>query len=101
MHDKVHRRLRDSVRRGDYVMTLHAEEEMSGDRLTVFDMESAILTGKIVQRQRDADTREWKYVIRGRSLMGSPLCVVVKLSKTRVLVIITVYSVGPTNGRHR
>jgi hypothetical protein len=27
-------------------MTLHAEEEMDGDNLSIFDVESGILTGK-------------------------------------------------------
>ena len=39
-------------------MTLHAEEEMNNDDLTIYDVESAILTGKIVERQRDRETAE-------------------------------------------
>ena len=41
-------------------MTLHAEEEMDDDGLTIFDVECAILTGEIVQRQKDHGTGEWK-----------------------------------------
>jgi len=36
-------------------MTLHAVEEMEDDRLTVLDVEHAILTGKIVERQPDIE----------------------------------------------
>jgi len=82
-------------------MTLHAEEEMSADGLTVFDVESAILTGRIVQRQKDSETGEWKYVVRGRSLTGFSVGVVAKLSKKRTPVIITVYGAKLTNGRQR
>jgi hypothetical protein len=44
---------------------LHAEEEMVDHGLSVFDVEHAILTGRIVERQRDVHTREWKYVVEG------------------------------------
>jgi len=54
-------------------MTVHAEEEMDDDRLSVFDVESAILTGRIVERQRDRRTREWRYVINGHGLDGTAL----------------------------
>ena len=42
--------MRDKVRTRQYVMTLHAEEEMSDDALTIFDVERGILTGEIVER---------------------------------------------------
>jgi len=50
--------MRDKVRNCQYVMTLHAEEEMSDDELTIFDVERGILTGEIVERQKDAQTGE-------------------------------------------
>lgn len=37
-------------------MTLHAEEEMSNDGLTIFDVERVVLTGDIVERQQDHNT---------------------------------------------
>ena len=49
-------------------MTTHAEEEMVNDGLTVFDIENAILTGEITERQKDIETGEWKYLIRGATL---------------------------------
>jgi hypothetical protein len=82
------------------VVTVHADEEMSADSLTVFDVESVLLTGRIVQRQRDVDTGEWKYVVHGRSTAGIGMAVVLKLGKERIPVIITVYRLGPaSNGR--
>ena len=65
MFDRVLKRMRELIRTGWYVMTLHAEDEMSADDLTVWDVESAVLNGKIVQRQRDRGSREWKYLVRG------------------------------------
>ncbi len=72
-------------------MTIHAEEEMNDDALTVLDVESAVLTGRIVERQRDVRTREWKYVVSGAGMDGSPVGIVGKLSPTGRLVILTTY----------
>ena len=72
-------------------MTLHAEEEMDEDGLTIFDVERGILTGEIIERQKDRDTGEWKYLIQGQSVVGKQIIVVTKLSPTEKLVIITVY----------
>jgi hypothetical protein len=95
MHERILQRFRDRIRSLDYVVTLHAEEEMDEDGLSVFDLESAVLTGEIVERQRDRLTREWKYVVNDRGLDGGTVGVVGKLSTTGCLVIITVYKVQP------
>ena len=57
----------------------------------ILDIEHAILTGEIATRQKDLDTREWKYLVKGRSLSDDELVVVGKLSPTGKLVIITIY----------
>jgi hypothetical protein len=76
---------------GQYVMTVHAEEEMVADDLAVFDVESAILNGRIVERKRDRHTQQAKYLVRGKALDDEMIGVVVKLSPTGKMVIITVY----------
>ena len=43
-------------------MTTHADEEADADGLSVFDVECAILVGKIMERQKDPETGAWKYV---------------------------------------
>jgi hypothetical protein len=63
-------RIRDLVRSLNYVVSLHAAEELEDDNLTILDLENIILTGQIVQRQRDAKTREVKNVIRRSTLGG-------------------------------
>ncbi|MBL7161775.1 MAG: DUF4258 domain-containing protein [Anaerolineales bacterium] len=83
--------MREKVRNRQYVMALHAEEEMDGDNLSIFDIESGILTGNIRERQKDKETAEWKYVIEGQTLTGVNIAVVTKLSVTEKLVIITVW----------
>ena len=50
MFNRILNAKRDRVRSRQYVMTLHAEEEMDDDDLSIFDIESGILTGKITER---------------------------------------------------
>lgn len=83
--------MREKIRSLDYVMTLHAEEEMESDDLNIFDIESGILTGGIVERQKDIVTGEWKYLVSGKTLDDSDIIIVVKISPTDKLVIITLY----------
>jgi hypothetical protein len=91
MHPRILKRFRDLILSSRYVVTLHAYDEMAADDLTVWDVESAFLTGEILERQRDSSTSEWKYRVRGASIAGTPMEVVAKLAVTGRLVIITVY----------
>lgn len=61
MFERVLRQMREKIRTRQYVMTLHAEEEMNDDGLSIFDVERAILIGQIIERQEDRITGEWKY----------------------------------------
>ena len=91
MDEGVLRWFRERVRTREYVMTVHAEEEMAADGYTVYDVERGILTGEIRERQRDRKTGEPKYLIRGRTVVEAPIEVVAKRSPTGRMVIITVY----------
>ena len=53
MYERILNQLREKVRTRQYVMTLHADEEMDEDELSIFDVESVILSGKIIERQKD------------------------------------------------
>jgi hypothetical protein len=90
--DRMAERFRSKVRAGEYVLPLHAEEEMDDDGLTLADVEHAILTGRITERQEDTATGELKYLICGRTATDQPAAVVAKLSLTGKVVIITVYA---------
>ena len=84
--------MRDRVRKRLYLMTLHAEEEMDNDGLTVYDVESIVLTGQVIERQRDRKTGQRKYLIRGETVEGTQTAVVVsRWGPTDKLVILTVY----------
>ena len=91
MFARILNQMREKVCTRQYVMTLHAEEEMDDDGLTIFDVERGLLTGEIVERQKDRETGEWKYLVRGRTLAGSGLVLAAKISPTGKLVILTVY----------
>jgi hypothetical protein len=83
--------LRHLIRTLSYVVSTHATDELEDDNLTVFDLENIVLTGQIVERQRDQVTRETKYVVQGATLEGDAAEVVAKIGYTGKLFIITVY----------
>jgi hypothetical protein len=90
--DRIIKQIREKVRTRKYVISLHADEEMDEDDLMVWDVEHALLTGSIIERQRDHDTHEWKYLVRGQTLNEErDLVVVVKFSPTGKLIWVTVY----------
>jgi hypothetical protein len=73
-------------------MTIHADEEMDDDELTIFDVENVILTGEIVERQKDRKTGEAKYLVGGNTLNGAEIVIVVtKFGFGGKLIILTVY----------
>lgn len=63
--------LRQLIRSRQYVVSLHAADELEDDGLSVLDLESIVLTGRIVERQRDRTSRELKVVVRGQDLAGA------------------------------
>ena len=83
--------LRQLIRRLGYVVSTHAADELEDDNLSILDLENIILTGQIVERQRDRTTREVKYVVQGTTLQGSAGEVVAKVSQGGRLFVITVY----------
>jgi Domain of unknown function (DUF4258) len=87
------RQMRESLRRKDRVITIHARRQMRERKLAFADIERAIFNGRIVQRQKDELTREWKYLIRGPAYSADNVEVAAKLTRTSKLVIITVYVV--------
>lgn len=91
MFNQILQEIQEKVRNQEYVLTLHAEDEIAQDNLTSFDVENTLLTGKIVGRQRDLQKGEWKYVVEGQTYGSEIAVVVTKLTFSGKLVIITVY----------
>ena len=86
-------RIRDCIRSLNYVVSLHAAEELDDDDLTILDLETILLTGQITERQRDRKTRELKLVVRGRTTEGRAAETIVKFNRIGTLFVITVYLV--------
>ena len=91
MYPRILGQIRALVRRGEYVLSVHAENEMADDGLTDQDLEAAILNGRIVRRERDRIGRP-KYVVEGTAMDGRGLTAVAQPFQTRQLIlIITAY----------
>jgi hypothetical protein len=76
---------------GDYVMTLHAFEEMEDDGLDIFDIENIVIKGKIIEKQKDLLTGELKYRFKGQTLSNGLAETVLKFGFNGKAVIITVF----------
>ena len=84
-------RIRECVRSLNYVVSIHAAEELDDDNITILDLENIILSGEIIERQRDTRTREVKCVVRGLTLDERHAETVVKIGPTGKLFVITAY----------
>ncbi|MDI6759401.1 MAG: DUF4258 domain-containing protein [Candidatus Brocadiaceae bacterium] len=74
-------------------MTYHAAEEMAEDGLGILDVESAILNGKVIKREK-GDPRGIKYVVKGIGASQiTPIGVVGRFKETGIFLIITVYKI--------
>jgi len=87
MYPRVLDKIRTLVTQGEYILSIHAENEMADDRLTEQDLEAAILNGRIARRKRDRIGRA-KYIIEGAALDGRGMTAVAQLFQTRQLVVI-------------
>lgn len=75
-------------------MTVHAMEEMAEDDLDILDVEQAVMTGRVVRREKD-DPRGTKYVVEGFATDGETAVGVVGRFRGREhYLIITIYEVG-------
>ena len=83
--------IRQLIRTLSYVVSTHAADELDDDNLEILDLESIILTGQIIERQRDRVTGEAKFRIQGRTRGGELGEAVVKFGLSGKLVVITVY----------
>jgi hypothetical protein len=48
--DQILQEIQTKIRQEKYVVTLHADEEMEDDQLSIFDVECCILAGEILER---------------------------------------------------
>lgn len=93
MYSRVLKQMREAVRLRNYIVTLHAVDEMDDDGFSIFDIEHCILHGEITEKQKEQKSAEWKYLLRGVTFNERGICVAAKMSITGKLVVITVYSI--------
>lgn len=89
MYQKILKEIQKCIDDENYILTNHAREQMFEDFLDRHDLEKAIRNGRIIERQLDAVTDEYKYVVHGKSASSAEIEVVCKLANA--LIIITVY----------
>jgi hypothetical protein len=53
MQERIVRHVRQLVLERRYVVTRHAYDEMAADLLSLWDVESALLSGEVLEQQRD------------------------------------------------
>ncbi len=88
-------RIRQAVLDGRYRLTSHAHEELAADRLTLIDLESAVLIGEIGRVEQD-DPRGTRYTVTGTATdLVTPVSVVGRFIPDGRWLIITVYVRGP------
>jgi hypothetical protein len=93
MYSRILKQMREAVRLRNYIVTLHAVEEMDDDGFSIFDVEHCILHGEIASRQKEQKSAEWKYLLQCATFTERGICVIAKMSITGKLVVITVYAV--------
>jgi hypothetical protein len=84
-------KLRECIREQRYLISAHANKEMSDDDLASVDLENAILTGKILKRLTK-DLRGIRYEVVGQACDGRPVAVVCRSIGADWLRIVTVYT---------
>ncbi|MBI1930794.1 DUF4258 domain-containing protein [Candidatus Poribacteria bacterium] len=90
---RILNKIREKIRNEEYVLTVHAEEEMADDDFIEVDIETAIWNGRIIGRQRDSLGRA-KYIIQGVATDDRKIQIVCRFSDSgNYIVIITVYEV--------
>ena len=90
MASKDLQRIRQAVLLGNLKFTNHAIEEMDEEDFEVLDVESAIMTGKIVQKQKHQ--LNFKYRISGKDTSHDIVTVVGRFTKSGYFLIITAFS---------
>ena len=91
---------RDKVRSSEYEMASHADEERQIERVTMADLEAAVLGGEIIEDYEDRqDIRGHACLISGQCLDGAPLHVVAAKTTKGRMRICTVYR--PTEKRFK
>lgn len=87
--------IRDCIEQGKYIMTEHALERLNERDISLNDVEYILKTGFHERRKTSFDEifRAWKYAIRGKSIEGIDLRIVIAFDEKDMLII-TLMRVG-------
>lgn len=85
-------KIRQKIVDREYYLSSHAEDEMLDEQLERFDVEHAILKGKI-ERKLTRDLRGTRYRMEGPARDGRMIQVVCRFREDSNLIIVTVYAV--------
>ena len=90
MFDSVRIKVRELVRLRRVTFSTHSQEEMENDDILARDVIYLLSSADIIERQRDEETGEWKYLfVKPHS--NRTLVVVSKINRNGNVFIITVY----------
>jgi hypothetical protein len=81
------REIQKLVQDGLYYLTEHADDESSMEDIDIYDVEYAIMTGKI----RRSWPSEGKYEVIGKTLNGRSIGIVCRMTLRGKVRVITVY----------
>jgi len=86
-------KIRRAIRTGNYDMTYHAIEEMAEDELGIIDIESSVLSSRIIRTEKD-DPRGPRYILQGIGTdQTTKIGIVGRFKETTAFLIITVYKI--------
>ncbi len=86
-------RIQDLIRKQKYLISSHANEEMSEDNLESADLEQVVMSGKITKKFT-RDPRGTRYEIAGKTIDGRDAVVVCRILAVGWLRIITAYTIN-------
>jgi len=85
--------IRALVRNGLYYLTEHADDEALADEFDIYDIEHAVLNGRI----KRSWPLEGKYEVIGAALNGRRLGLICRITAGGKIRVITVYEDKPRN----
>lgn len=90
--------IKKHIKEKDYLFSDHADEERTKDKLSVEEIEQAVISGKVIEGRLD-DPRGESRLVAGKSQEGQLIHVAIGL-RFRKPVIVTVYLPSPEEWIH-
>jgi len=85
------------VKRNEYYFSKHGDQERQNDNLTIYEIEEALLAGRVLEQYKDVKRGE-SCLVAGFTKEGKPIYVVCG-RRGNWLVVVTVYIIQPPKFR--